>query len=359
MAPPVSAGWPTEYRVGPVRVCPNVVLAPMENVTDLALRRLIRRLGGVGLTYTEFIPAGGISSRAARLGTLAACDPDERPIAMQLYGRDPGRMADAARLLADHGATIIDLNMGCPSKRVCRNSGGSALMREPERALALVRAVVAAVSLPVTVKMRSGFDAQSRNAPDLAWACQEEGAQAVTIHWRTRADGYGGERAVDRIAEAVARLSIPVVGNGDIVDIPSAHRMLQDTGCAGLMVGRGALMDPWLPARLTAWLTGASAPEVSLAATGRAVLAYLADLGATYRRPAAAAGRGKMLIRNLSQGLPGGDALRQAALRAETLDALMALVTAFFSGGADQWATASHGAGGRRSSSLPGMSAST
>ena len=132
-------------------------------------------------------------------------------------------MAEAARIVEDSGADICDINMGCPSKKVCAHSGGSALMKDLPLAQAIVKAVRGAISIPLTVKMRSGFDAEHRNAPELAWMCQEEGVEAITIHWRTRADLYGGTRAVDKIAETKARLRIPVVGNGDIVEIGRAH----------------------------------------------------------------------------------------------------------------------------------------
>jgi len=228
----------------------------MEGVTDVAFRRLIRRIGGPGLTYTEFIASKGIAKGNRHAWRMAEFDPDERPIVLQIYGREPELMAEAGRLLQDAGASIIDINMGCPSKKVCNHSGGSALMREPKLAVDIVRAVRAAVTIPLTVKMRSGFDHDNRNAPELAWQFQEEGAEAITIHWRTRADRYSGERAIDKIAETVQKVSVPVVGNGDIIDIPTAKAMFDDTGCAGVMVGRGALKNPWSMLEIGSWLRG-------------------------------------------------------------------------------------------------------
>ncbi len=247
-------GYPSSFRVRDIVVEPAVVLAPMEGVTDVAFRRLIRRIGGPGLTYTEFIASKGIAKGNRHAWRMAEFDPDERPIVLQIYGREPHLMAEAGRLLQDSGASIIDINMGCPSKKVCNHSGGSALMKEPKLALEIVKAVRAAVTIPLTVKMRSGFDATNRNAPELAWAFQEEGAEAITIHWRTRADRYMGTRAVDKIAETVQKVSIPVVGNGDVIDIPSAKAMFDDTGCAGVMVGRGALKNPWSMLEIGSWL---------------------------------------------------------------------------------------------------------
>ena len=236
--------FPSHYYVRDIRIEPNLVLAPMEGVTDLTFRRLVRQIGGTGLTVTEFVASEGLRRGAAKMEEMARFDPDERPVAVQIYGRDPAAMAEAAKIVQDSGAGICDINMGCPSKKVCAHSGGSALLKDPDLAKEIVRAVRAAITIPLTVKMRSGFDASNRNCPDVAWMCQEEGVEAITIHWRTRADLYSGTRAVDKIAEAKQRVRIPVVGNGDIVDFESAARMFRDTGVDGVMVGRAAYHDP-------------------------------------------------------------------------------------------------------------------
>lgn len=176
--------FPASYRVADLRIEPNLVLSPMEGVTDLTFRRLIRGIGGAGLTVTEFVPGAALGRGDKKVVQTVELDEDEHPVAVQLYGNAPGRMAEGARVVQGMGADIVDINMGCPSKRVCRSSGGSALMREPALAREIVAAVVSAVDIPVTVKMRSGFDASNRNAPEIAWICQEEGASAVTIQDR-------------------------------------------------------------------------------------------------------------------------------------------------------------------------------
>lgn len=184
--------FPLHYQVRHLRIEPNLVLAPMEGVTDLTFRRLVRSIGGVGLTCTEFIASEGLRRGVAKMKEMARFDADERPVAIQIYGRHPDAMAEAARMIEDAGADICDLNFGCPSKKVCAHSGGSALLKDPALARDILRAVRAAISIPLTVKMRSGFDAAQRNAPDIAYLAQEEGAEAITVHWRTRADAYGG-----------------------------------------------------------------------------------------------------------------------------------------------------------------------
>lgn len=309
--------FPRAYTVGRLQIRPNVVLSPMEGVTDLTFRRLIRQIGGVGLTVTEFIPSAGLTHRS-KLLEMARIDPDEHPVSIQLFGRDPRAMADAARIVEDLGADICDINMGCPSKKVCAHSGGSALMKEPEHARSIVAAVVAAVRIPVTVKMRSGFDAAHRNAPELAWICQEEGAQAVAIHWRTREDRYGGTRAVDKIAEAKARLRVPVLANGDIVDLESARRMFEDTGCDGVLIGRGAIRDPWLPLKVSRWLAGEAPMTVDAAEKRRVMLGYLDGLIEAFRSEHGALNRFKMLANLFCRSLPDGEALRGLILRAQS-----------------------------------------
>jgi nifR3 family TIM-barrel protein len=307
--------YPVEYWVRDVRVAPNVVLAPMEGVTDLVFRRLIRGIGGPGLTYTEFIASRGLKEGDGRMWQTASFDPEERPIALQIYGRDPGQMAEAARMLEARGATILDINMGCPSKKVCANSGGSSLLREPDHAIEIVRAVRRAIQIPLTVKMRSGFDAQSRNAPEMAYKLQEEGVEALTIHWRTRADLYGGTRAVDKIAEAVQRVKIPVVGNGDIVDLASAKAMFDDTGCAGVMIGRGAIRNPWLMLQVGQWLRGEPVTVVDAAERERGLVRYFDTIYEAFHSERGALDRMKMVTKHFTEDLPFGAGLRTRVLR--------------------------------------------
>ena len=311
-------GFPTSYRVGDVLISPNVVLAPMEGVTDVVFRRLIRSIGGPGLTYTEFIASRGIVNGEERIWDMASFDPDERPIALQIYGREPDEMAEAARILEDSGATIIDINMGCPSKKVCKNSGGSGLMREPELAVEIVRAVRRAISIPLTVKMRSGFDHTMRNAPELARAFEQEGVQGLTIHWRTREDLYGGVRAVDKIAESVDAVDIPVIANGDIIDIPSAKRMFEETGCAGVMLGRGAIRNPWSMLEIGQWLRGEPLIQVDATERERVLLLYYDRITEHFDKPDRVVGRMKMIVRHFADGVPHSKAMRKYLCRGQS-----------------------------------------
>ncbi len=334
MSSAFPAPLPVALRIRDVEIAPNVLLAPMEGVTDVVFRRLIRQIGGCGLSTTEFVPSLGLSRTASTLlqepgsqrgdrrwARMVEFDADERPVSIQIYGRDPEVMAEGARVVQDLGATICDINMGCPSKKVCKNSGGSALMREPLLAAEIVRKVRAAIDIPLTVKMRSGFDPGHKNAPELAWICQEEGAEAITIHWRTRADLYGGERDVQPIAAAKDRVSVPVIGNGDVVDPASALRMLRETGCDGVMVGRGAMKDPWSLRKISDVLAGRPPTEATALEKKRVILGFLEDQRPRYHTEQGALGRFKAVAKHFFDGRsPEQRAIRMAVLRSQSID---------------------------------------
>ncbi|MEZ4319544.1 MAG: tRNA dihydrouridine synthase DusB [Myxococcota bacterium] len=321
------------YTVRDVTIEPALVLAPMEGVTDLTFRRLVRQIGGCGLTVTEFIPARSLAGSTQQALEMAMFDADERPIAIQIYGNDPEVMADGARLVADLGADIVDLNMGCPSKKVCRNSGGSGLLKQPELARDIVRAMRAATTLPFTVKMRSGWDADLRNAPDIARMCEDEGVDGLAVHWRTRDDKYGGELDWSVVRQVKQAVSIPVLANGDIVDVPSAVRALEETGCDGLMVGRGAIRDPWVFQKIGAHLDGRPAPVVDVLERKRVLLGYLDAIRSRFRNDHGALGRFKKIAKYFTEGVPNGDGLRTAVLHSATVEQAVERVEAFFSEG--------------------------
>ncbi len=326
----VTSHAKNSYSIGDINISPNVVLAPMEGVTDLSFRRTIRRIGGVGLTCTEFVPASSLHKNRGQPWETVQFDKDESPVSVQLYGKDPKEMAEGAKVVESTGADICDINMGCPSKRVCSRSGGSALMKDPALAIEIVAAVKAAIAIPVTVKMRSGFNHSNRNAAELAYMCQEEGASAVTIHWRTREDRYGGERNVTQITKAVQRLSIPVIGNGDIVDIESAKTMFLDTGCAGVMIGRGAIADPWLPYRISRWQQGLEPLVVSAKERKEAMFFYFDQIAEAMHSEKGVLGRMKMLSQRFSRALPNGEQLRSRLVRSQSTDELRELATDYF-----------------------------
>lgn len=242
--------------IGQVRLANRLVLAPMAGVTDIVFRRIVKETGCCGLVCTEMISAKAVLYRNQRTLELAGIDPDERPTSLQIFGSEPEVMAEAAASLMVYGPDIIDINMGCPTPKIVANGDGAALMRRPELAAQIVAAVVDAVSVPVTVKMRAGWDLESVNAPQLARRVVDAGAAAVAVHGRTRSQFYTGRADWDVIRRVKEQVSVPVVGNGDVRKADDVRRMLQDTGCDAVMIGRAALGNPWVFCEIAAGLSG-------------------------------------------------------------------------------------------------------
>jgi tRNA-dihydrouridine synthase B len=240
-------------RIGPLHIDVPVLLAPMAAVTDLPFRTVAEELG-VGFTITEFLSAHALSIGDKKTTGKLTASLGGRQFGVQIFGREESMMADAARLAVSIGASLVDINMGCPAKRVVAGECGSALMREPAIAQTLVRAVVGAVPahVPVTVKHRAGWNQDNRNAPEFACAMVEAGARMITVHGRTRTQGFSGKsdpEIIKLVRDAVPS-HIPVVGNGDVLDVEGFVRMREETGCDAVMIGRGALGNPWLFSRL-------------------------------------------------------------------------------------------------------------
>jgi tRNA-dihydrouridine synthase B len=250
-------------RIGNVQLSSRFTLAPLAGYTNLPFRLCIRDVGGCGLATTDLVNARAIMENSRRTHELLATTPEDRPLSIQIYGSGE-EMARGAQWLEEYGATIIDINMGCPVRKVVKGGGGSAMMCDTTGAtVELVRKVVQAVRIPVTVKMRLGWDSENLTAPYFARAFEEIGVAAVTIHGRTRAQGFSGKVDLDGIARVVDAVErIPVIGNGDVRTIADAERMLHQTGCAGIAIGRGALANPWFFRQLNSWLhTGEPGPR--------------------------------------------------------------------------------------------------
>jgi len=327
-----------------------LVLAPMAGMTDTAFRRLVKRQGGCGLVVSEMVSSEAIVRGIDRTLEYAEFTEDERPVAIQLFGGDPDHMADAARVVEHMGADIVDINMGCPVPKIAKHNAGCSLMRDPDHAARIVAAMARAVRIPVTVKMRAGWDDREVNAPDLARRVEQAGAAAVAVHGRTAAQQYHGLAdwsVIDRVARAV---QIPVYGSGDLIEPQQIVDRLRGHPVAGVLVGRGILRNPWLFGQVQDLLAGRAPRDVQPVDRARFLLEYIDLLvreridepdgfrhGVRAAAPEPARGRERWVINKLralcawyTKGVEGGSRLRVAVNRAESLSELRQLIHEHF-----------------------------
>jgi tRNA-dihydrouridine synthase B len=260
-------------KIGSVDLSSPFAVAPMAGMTDTAFRRLVKRHGGCGLVVTEMVSSEGLVRGIDRTLEYAEYTEEERPISIQIFGGDPEKMAAAAQIVEDLGADIVDVNMGCPVPKIAKHNAGCSLMREPVHAASVIGAMVKAVRIPVTVKMRAGWNDEERNAPALARMVEDAGAAAVVVHGRTAAQSYSGSADWDLVAEIANRLTIPVFGSGDCVEPEQVVERM--SGVEGVLVGRGVLRNPWILAQAADLLAGRPARAVTLADRGRFLLEYI------------------------------------------------------------------------------------
>lgn len=310
--------YPAPFHVGPLRFERALVLAPMEDVTSAPFRAFCRAQGA-DLVFTEFVSAEGLVRRNPKSTEKLKLHPDERPVGVQIFGERPDAMAEAARRVVEEASPdVIDVNIGCPVRKVVKKGAGAALLRDLALTERIVRGIVRAVAVPVTAKARVGWDSESIRVLELVRMLEAQGVRAVSIHARTRAQGYGDRADWRWIAAAKRAVTIPVIGNGDVSSPEEARRLFEETGCDGVMIGRAAIGNPWIFSRTRHYLeTGELLPEPSLAERAEMLIAHL-------ERNVVESGerRGVREMRRqygaYLRGLPGTSEVRRTLMRVET-----------------------------------------
>jgi tRNA-dihydrouridine synthase B len=323
-------------KIGPVSLVSPFAVAPMAGMTDTAFRRLVKRHGGCGLVVTEMVSSEGLIRGIDRTLEYAEYTQEERPVSIQIFGGDPDKMAAAAQVVEGMGADIVDVNMGCPVPKIAKHNAGCSLMREPSQAASVIAAMTRAVKIPVTVKMRAGWNDDERNAPVLARMVQDAGASAVAVHGRTAAQSYSGRADWDLVARIAHDLTIPVFGSGDCVE---PHQIIErmDAGVTGVLVGRGVLRNPWILAQASDLTAGRPARTVTLEDRGQFLLDYIDLLVHERVDEARAVTHDRWVINKLralaswyTKGFENGSHLRTRINSAESLAELRAIVYDFF-----------------------------
>ena len=323
-------------KIGSVNLASPYAIAPMAGMTDTAFRRLVKRHGGCGLVVTEMVSAEGLIRGIDRTLEYAEYTEEERPISIQIFGGDPDKMAAAAQIVEGMGADIVDVNMGCPVPKIAKHNAGCSLMREPGHAAAVIAAMTKAVRIPVTVKMRAGWDDDDRNAPILAKMVENAGASAIAVHGRTAAQSYSGSADWDLIARIADDLTIPVFGSGDCVEPEQVVDRIQ-SGVEGVLVGRGVLRNPWILAQAMDLAAGRPARVVTLEDRGNFLLEYIDLLMEERVDEARALTHDRWVVNKVralgswyTKGLENGSHLRTSINSASSLDALRQFIGEFF-----------------------------
>jgi nifR3 family TIM-barrel protein len=325
-------------KIGNVELPSPLAIAPMAGMTDTAFRRLVKRHGGCGLVVTEMVSAEGLVRGIDRTLEYAEYTEEERPISIQIFGGDPDKMAAAAQIVEGMGADIVDVNMGCPVPKIAKHNAGCSLMREPAHAASVIGAMAKAVKIPVTVKMRAGWNDDDRNAPTLARMVQDAGAAAIAVHGRTAAQSYSGLADWDLVTRIASEITIPVFGSGDCIEPQQIVDRLR-SGVGGVLVGRGVLRNPWILAQAADLIAGRPARPIALEDRGRFLLDYIDLLLHERVDETRALTHDRWVINKMralaswyTKGLDNGSHFRTAVNTTDSLPSLRETIGTFFAG---------------------------
>jgi tRNA-dihydrouridine synthase B len=315
-------------QIGPLRIDPPLWLAPMAGVTDRDFRLLIRRIGGVGVVSMEFVSSKAIVQGNKRTREMMYFSEEERPLAIQIYGSDAATMREAALVVEELGADICDINMGCPANKVLKGCAGAALMGDLKLAESIIRTVRDAISIPLTVKFRLGLDEPRRNYLELGKICEANGVASVAMHARTARQMFSGEADWSHLAQLKETLSIPVIGNGDVREPEDALRMMAETGCDGVMVGRGSTRNPWIFRQIAARMDGSRVSEPTVADRRDLILEHF-RMVADREQSTFALHKLRKFTGWYTHGLPNGRKLRQAINQLPDVQTFLTTVESF------------------------------
>ena len=317
------------FKIRDIEINPPLILSPMAGVTDYTFRRLIKRRGGVGLVVSEFISVEGLTRNNPKSKRQMRFDEEERPFAVQIFGGQPERMALGAEMAQEVGADIVDVNCGCPAPKVVKNGGGSGLLREPERLETILKEIKRAITVPLTLKLRTGYTESSINVVDVAKLAEQCGVEHIQVHGRTREQGYKGLANWELIKAVKEAVKIPVSGNGDITTIEYGLRQWRETGVDGILIGRGAMQNPWIFRQFQDVIEGREPYQPDIEEKKQVLLEFF-SMCREEMPEIVSLGKMKQLAGQFTKGLVGGAQFRQTLYHSHSADEILDNITTYF-----------------------------